>query len=141
MSQEEIGQLLQRSRIGRLCMADGAGRPYAIPLPFCYLDAALYLRLPPSGRKAHILAQNPKVCFEVDEFTPTLDDYCSVLLEGELVTVTDLAEKARVRQANTAKYQLLRSGNRRGHGRTTPLEELPLQKIRVESLTGRKKEK
>ena len=141
MSEDEIHGLLHRSLIGRLCMADQTGRPYAIPLPFCYIDGALYLRLPPTGRKSAILAHNPNVCFEIDEFTPTLDNYYSVLLEGQLIAVTDLAEKATVKQANTAKYQRLRNGHRPGHGRSTPLEELPLQKIRIETLSGRKKEK
>jgi uncharacterized protein len=139
MSQKEIVRLLDESRIGRLCMADADGRPYAIPLPFCYVDGALYLRIPDSGRKARILAGNSRVCFETDDFTPSLDDYGSVLLEGTLVLVTDLGEKAKVKAANTAKYQRLRNGQRPGHGRATPLEEVPLRKLLVESLSGRKK--
>jgi nitroimidazol reductase NimA-like FMN-containing flavoprotein (pyridoxamine 5'-phosphate oxidase superfamily) len=137
MSPTQIEQVLEDSRIGRLCMADTDGRPYSVPLPFCWHDGALYLRLPLSGRKGSILRRNDRVCFEVDQFTDTLDDYCSVLIEGRLIPVTDLAEKQRVKQLNDAKYRRLRGGYRPGHGRATPLEELPMRKIAVEQLSGR----
>jgi nitroimidazol reductase NimA-like FMN-containing flavoprotein (pyridoxamine 5'-phosphate oxidase superfamily) len=136
----EIDQLLDDCVIGRLCMADPAGRPYAIPLPFAWLDGALYLRLPLTGRKGAILSHNNRVCFEVDRFSDTLDEYASVLIEGRLVEVTDLDEKSRVKSTNDAKYNRLRKGHRPGHGRSTPLGNLPMRKILVESLTGRKKD-
>ncbi|MGA2501174.1 MAG: pyridoxamine 5'-phosphate oxidase family protein [Tepidisphaeraceae bacterium] len=111
-----------------------------MPLPFCWLDGALYLRLPLTGRKGQILSQNDRVCFEVDRFSDTLDDYASVLIEGRLGSVADLAEKARVKLTNDAKYDRLRHGYRPGHGRRTELSELPLRKIAVERLSGRAKE-
>jgi nitroimidazol reductase NimA-like FMN-containing flavoprotein (pyridoxamine 5'-phosphate oxidase superfamily) len=136
----EIDQLLDDCLIGRLCMADRAGRPYAVPLPFAWLDGALYLRLPLTGRKGAVLSQNDRVCFEVDRFSDTLDEYASVLIEGTLVEVTDVSEKSRVKSTNDAKYNRLRKGYRPGHGRATPLGNLPMRKILVESLTGRKKQ-
>ena len=54
-------------------MADASGRPYTIPLPFCWTDASVYLRLPLTGRKGAVLTKNDQVCFEVDHFTETLD--------------------------------------------------------------------
>jgi nitroimidazol reductase NimA-like FMN-containing flavoprotein (pyridoxamine 5'-phosphate oxidase superfamily) len=139
MTPQEIERMLGESRIGRLCMADRDGRPYAIPLPFCWLDHALYLRIPLSGRKGAILTSNNHVCFEIDEFSDDLQDYASVLIEGRLLPVASLDEKRRVKNTNTEKYERLRGGYRPGHGRTTPLESLPMQKIQVESLSGRKK--
>ena len=136
MTRDEIDTLL----IGRLCMADAQGRPYVIPLPFCWTAGTIYLRLPDTGRKASVLAQNDRVCFEIDVFTNRLDDYASVLIEGRLASVTDLAEKQLARRASERKYTRLRGGYRPGHGRTTPLEELPLRKILVESISGRKRE-
>src|SRR5450759_4723951 len=97
MTPDEIESFLNEARIGRLSMADGEGHPYTIPLPFCWMDGALYLRLPLTGRKGQILSQNDRVCFEVDRFSDTLDDYASVLIEGRLGTVADLAEKSRVK--------------------------------------------
>ncbi len=138
MTQAEITALLDNALIGRLAMAYPDGRPYAIPLPFCFLDGSLYLRVPLTGRKGEILALNDQVCFEIDTFTEQLDDYASILLEGKLLAVTDLAEKARVRVANDAKYNRLRHSHRAGHGRRTPLEELPTRKLVPEVISGRK---
>lgn len=140
MTFAEIDELLDRSLIGRLCMADRRdGRPYAIPLPFCWTGDALYLRVALTGRKGEVLADNDLVCFEVDDFADDLSDYASVLIEGRLVEVTDLAEKARVKQLNDAKYNRLRRGRRPGHGRATPLAELPLRKLLVDRVSGRRK--
>jgi nitroimidazol reductase NimA-like FMN-containing flavoprotein (pyridoxamine 5'-phosphate oxidase superfamily) len=140
MTREEIDSLLSDLLIGRLCMADAQGRPYSIPIPYSWIDGAIYLRLPDKGRKALVLAENNRVCFEVDVFTTRLDDYASVLVEGTLEWVTDLAEKKRAREASDRKYTRLRNGYRPGHGRATPLEDLPLRKIVVESISGRKRE-
>ena len=140
MPPSQIHAQLAAVRIGRLCMAAADGRPYAIPLPFCWLDGALYLRLPMTGRKSEILAKNPNVCFEIDWYTDTLDDYGSVLVEGQLEKVDSLAEKARVKAANDEKYNRLRHGVRPGHGRHTPLENLAMQKIVVTQISGRIRE-
>jgi nitroimidazol reductase NimA-like FMN-containing flavoprotein (pyridoxamine 5'-phosphate oxidase superfamily) len=140
MTSHEIDQLLDEQRIGRLCMAAPDGRPYSIPLPFCWAGGALYLRVALTGRKGDILRANDNVCFEIDAFTDTLDDYASVLIEGRLVPVDDLAEKARVKRLNDHKYNRLRNGYRPGHGRSTPLADLQMRKILVRQLTGRKKE-
>jgi len=139
MNTDEIRAMLDETLIGRLAMADSCGRPYTIPLPFCWLDGALYLRLPLRGRKGEILQQNNRVCFEVDSFTANLDEYASVLIEGRLTEVTDLDEKARVKAANDAKYNRLRQGYRPGHGRQSNLAQLPMRKIEVENLSGRAK--
>ena len=140
MTPLEIDCFLDQQRIGRLCMAGADGRPYSLPFPFCWMDGSLYLRVGMSGRKGDILRENDRVCFEVDHITDTLDDYASVLIEGRLVVVEDLAEKARVKECNDAKYNRLRGGYRPGHGRSTSLEQLPLKKIVVERVTGRRKE-
>jgi nitroimidazol reductase NimA-like FMN-containing flavoprotein (pyridoxamine 5'-phosphate oxidase superfamily) len=87
-----------------------------------------------------VLAVNDQVCFEVDEFTDTLDDYASVLVEGRLVTVADVQEKSRAKLCNDEKYNRLRRGYRRGHGRSTPIEQLPLRKLLVDHISGRKKD-
>jgi nitroimidazol reductase NimA-like FMN-containing flavoprotein (pyridoxamine 5'-phosphate oxidase superfamily) len=140
MSREEIVELLSDARIGRLSMADAEGQPYTIPLPFCWLDDTVYLRLPLTGRKGEILTVNNRVCFEADWCTESFEQYASVLVEGRLVAVDDPAEKLRVKQCNDQKYQRLRHGVRRGHGRTTPLEGLPIRKISAGRMTGRKKQ-
>jgi nitroimidazol reductase NimA-like FMN-containing flavoprotein (pyridoxamine 5'-phosphate oxidase superfamily) len=138
MSETEIFKLLDLALIGRLAMADIQGRPYAIPLPFCRIENTIYLRVPMTGRKGDILRANNQVCFEIDVFTDQLDDYASILVEGRLVAVDDLAEKARVRIINDAKYNSLRHAWRPGHGRRTALEDVPTRKIVSSSISGRK---
>lgn len=140
MTPSEIDLLLDASRIGRLSMADAQGRPYTIPLPFCWMGGAIYLRLALTGRKGAVLCSNDHVCFEVDAFSDTFDEYASVLIEGRLIEVRELGEKARVKAINDEKYARLRCGYRPGHGRSTPLVDLPMRKIAVEHLSGRKKE-
>jgi nitroimidazol reductase NimA-like FMN-containing flavoprotein (pyridoxamine 5'-phosphate oxidase superfamily) len=140
MTSTEIEQMLDQSLIGRLSMADAAGRPYTIPLPFCWNEGSLYLRIPLRGRKGEVLAENNQVCFEVDQFTQALDEYASVLIEGRLVEVNEVDEKLRVKERNTEKYNRLRRGHRPGHGRATPVGELPMRKIVVERIGGRKKD-
>ncbi len=138
MTDTEIFNLLDTSLIGRLAMADVQGRPYVIPLPFCRIERILYLRVPLTGRKGGILEVNNQVCFEIDVFTDQLDDYASVLVEGRLVEVQDLAEKAFIRVVNDGKYATLRHAWRPGHGRRTALEDLPSRKIINASISGRK---
>lgn len=140
MTPQEIEQMFADAVIGRLCMADTDGTPYSIPLPFCWENGALYVRLPLTGRKGQVLARNDRVCFEVDRFTASLDDYASALVEGRLVEVTSVEEKAAVKEANDAKYDRLRGGHRPGHGRATPITSLPMRKIVVDRLSGKRKE-
>ncbi len=136
----EIEQMLGDTLIGRLAMADAAGRPYTIPLPFCWHDGTIYLRLPLRGRKGDVLSQNDQVCFEVDQFTDTLDEYASVLIEGRLIAVESTDEKMIVKALNEKKYNRLRRGYRPGHGRATALASLPMRKMIVSRISGRKKE-
>src|SRR5262245_29036002 len=97
MSIVEVDRLLTEALIGRLAMADRDGRPYVIPLPFCWYGGALYVRLARSGRKGAVLEQNDRVCFEVDRFDAQLSDYASVLVEGTLFDVTNREEKSTVK--------------------------------------------
>lgn len=140
MDDAAVREMLEDERIGRLCMADEQGRPYALPFPFCWMDGALYVRVALTGRKGSVLSRNTRVCFEIDRFTDALDDYASVLIEGTLVEVTDAAEKERVKSVNTAKYTRLRGGYRPGHGRSRPAAEVPLRKIVGEQVSGRRSE-
>ena len=140
MTPSQIQAQLAEVRIGRLCMAATDGQPYAIPMPFCWHHGALYLRLPMTGRKGEILAENPRVCFEIDWYTDTLGDYGSVLIEGHLEKVDSLVEKARAKAANDEKYNRLRHGVRPGHGRHTPLQDLAMQKIVFTQISGRMRE-
>ena len=140
MTKSEIESLLAHTRIGRLAMVGRDLQPYIIPMPFCWLNDYLYLRLPMEGRKGKILQENRSVCFEVDWHTESLTDYASVLIEGALKPVEDIRERKIIQDANSQKYLSLRGGYRPGHGRLTALTAIPLQKIAPVSVSGRKKE-
>ena len=140
MTSLQVDQFLTDARIGRLGMATPDGEPYVIPLPFCWHLGSIYVRLPMKGRKGEILAKNQRVCFEVDWFSDTLDDYGSVLVEGRIEAVNDLSEKRSVKDVNDAKYARLRQGFRPGHGRQTRLEDLPMWKIAATRLSGRRRD-
>jgi nitroimidazol reductase NimA-like FMN-containing flavoprotein (pyridoxamine 5'-phosphate oxidase superfamily) len=88
MTGDQIDERLANTRVGRLCMATTDGEPYGIPMPFCWHRGALYLRVSMKGRKGDILTRNPRVCFEIDWYSDTLDDYGSVLIEGRRETAT-----------------------------------------------------
>lgn len=139
MTPEETQALLDEELIGRICFARD-GEPYCIPMPFLYHEGALYFRLPAQGRKGEMMLANPRACFEVDRYAPDLSDYCSVIAEGEMVEVTDLAEKAEVRRLTGEKYLRLRAGHRPGHGKpAVPLADLALRKLVPHTLSGMKK--
>jgi nitroimidazol reductase NimA-like FMN-containing flavoprotein (pyridoxamine 5'-phosphate oxidase superfamily) len=138
MPAPEIESFLQNQLLGRLAMADRGGRPYVIPLPFCYVNGCIYLRLPMTGRKGAILKFNPQVCFEVDACSPQMDDYTSVIIDGTLTPVSRKDEKQLARDAATEKYTRLRGSYRPGHKRQTPLEDLPTVRIDPACISGRK---
>lgn len=139
MTAHEIDSMLEESRIGRLGMADESGHPYVIPMPFCWADGKLYLRIAMSGRKGEVLSANRRVCFEIDEYSDDFSRYASVLVEGELQPVATIAEKEKVKSLTEAKYLRLRNGNRPGHGRQIRIEDLPLQRLEVYQISGRKR--
>jgi nitroimidazol reductase NimA-like FMN-containing flavoprotein (pyridoxamine 5'-phosphate oxidase superfamily) len=137
MTSQQIAKLLNSSLIGRLCMVDCDNRPYAIPMPFCWANDSIYLRVPLTGRKGRALSHSDRVCFEIDSYTQTLDRYASVLVEGKLFEVLDEAEKHRVCTLNSAKYTKLRNGHRPGHKRPTRLDQIPIRRIDVTQISGR----
>ncbi|MCC6238729.1 MAG: pyridoxamine 5'-phosphate oxidase family protein [Phycisphaerales bacterium] len=140
MSRAEIDLLLNNARVGRICMADSSGKPYIVPMPFYWNGQTVYIRLALSGRKGEVLQQNDQVCFEADDYSDNFDQYASVLIEGRLVPVDDIEEKIRIKELNSAKYNRLRQGYRPGHGRSKPISELPMRKIEVAQISGRRKE-
>ena len=62
----EIDDLLREQVIGRVgCHADGL--TYVVPVIYVYDGQAVYV-LTVEGRKTRMLRENPRACFEVDEY-------------------------------------------------------------------------
>ena len=86
----EMEQILKRAEVGRLALFDGS-TPYIIPLNYAYLNRKIGFHCDWKGKKLEIIANNPRCCFEVDEYTGEVGyhydslchlDYDSVIAYG-----------------------------------------------------------
>ena len=79
MSEEQCGDLLQRSFIGRLgCCKDN--QPYVVPVGFAYEPGYVYV-FATLGRKIEWMRENPKVCLQADEIESS-SKWGSVIVTG-----------------------------------------------------------
>ena len=63
---EEIGELLNRCRVGRLATLGQDGYPYITPLNYVYWQGSVYFHCARQGEKLDNIDMNDRVCFEVD---------------------------------------------------------------------------
>jgi uncharacterized protein len=79
LEREEIDELLRTQVVGRVgCHADG--ETYVVPVIYAYDGDALYV-LTVEGRKTRMLRENPRACFEVDEY-PGAGRWRSAIVDG-----------------------------------------------------------
>lgn len=105
-----IDSLLGRCRVGRMATIGVDGYPYITPLNYVYLDGSVYFHCARTGEKLDNIAQDSRVCFEVDIPLAYLDlDYYGeipeaclvhqfyhcVIIRGKAEIVSDIAEKVR----------------------------------------------
>lgn len=98
-----IEDVLQKAEWLELGLAGSDGWPYVVPLNFAYKDGYLILHGAAAGKKADMLAENPKVCFQAAVDTEVIRNetdpaqfsmkYRSVTGFGIAKTVGDIAEK------------------------------------------------
>lgn len=102
-----IEEILGRTRIGRLATCGKDGFPYITPVNYVWWNGSVYFHCAHQGEKIENIAQNNKVCFEVDiplsylglEYDrkrPTCQVhqfYHSVIIRGRAEVVSDLQEK------------------------------------------------
>lgn len=74
LTMPQVVELYERAQIGRIVTQNPDGFPYAVPIHFIYHDGKIYTHGLPKGQKLDNLAQNSKVCFEVDEMISLLHD-------------------------------------------------------------------
>jgi uncharacterized protein len=88
----EMEQILKRAEVGRLALFDGL-TPYIVPLNYAYINHKIGFHCDWKGRKLDIIANNPRACFEVDEYTGEVSyhydslchlDYDSVIAYGNV---------------------------------------------------------
>lgn len=98
-----LDNILKQATICRLAMLDN-GLPYILPFNFGYSENCLYIHSAPEGKKIDVLRKNPKVCFEVEQYTELIKDeiackwstlYRSIIGYGNIEIVTEFEEKKR----------------------------------------------
>jgi nitroimidazol reductase NimA-like FMN-containing flavoprotein (pyridoxamine 5'-phosphate oxidase superfamily) len=90
LSRDEIENLLQRQRIGRIgCFIDD--RPYVVPTNYAYDGEAVYAATGP-GRKIDAMRLQPRACFEVDEVDAS-GTWRSVIADGVFEELTSNRER------------------------------------------------
>ena len=105
MQREEIVSVLNRVQDGVLALSDN-GAPYCIPFGFVYADGTVYLSMFATGRKWALMQNNPKVCFNVYCWNESHTEWYSVVIDGEIEQVGDLASIEAMVRANIVKNGL-----------------------------------
>jgi nitroimidazol reductase NimA-like FMN-containing flavoprotein (pyridoxamine 5'-phosphate oxidase superfamily) len=79
LTRAEIDKLLHEQVVGRVgCHVDGL--TYVVPLIYAYDGSALYVASI-GGLKIEMMRANPRVCFEVDEYSP--QGWRSAIVQGD----------------------------------------------------------
>jgi nitroimidazol reductase NimA-like FMN-containing flavoprotein (pyridoxamine 5'-phosphate oxidase superfamily) len=79
LTRAEIDELLHEQVVGRVgCHVDGL--TYVVPLIYAYDGSALYVASI-GGLKIEMMRANPRVCFEVDEYSP--QGWRSAIVQGD----------------------------------------------------------
>lgn len=86
MSDPEISALLSKINYGHLgCSRND--QTYVVPIHFAFMDPYIYIYTT-DGKKSAILAENPKICLQVEEVTDN-ERWQSVILNGQAEEITD----------------------------------------------------
>ena len=105
LNKVEMEKLLTTVGDGVLALSSG-NIPYCIPFGFVYIQGKVYLSMFPRGRKWKMYQENRKVCFNVFAWSKDHSEWSSVVIDGEMVQVTDLKEIERVVKSNIEKLGL-----------------------------------
>jgi nitroimidazol reductase NimA-like FMN-containing flavoprotein (pyridoxamine 5'-phosphate oxidase superfamily) len=123
-------RLLSNQKICRMALKDDPW-PYIIALDYVYSDGEMYFHFADYGRKMDLIADDPNVSVEVDNFCGDTPDFCTITLMGKLTKVTSRAEK------ETAAQALLNSVNQRGGMRNVAARH-GSSDLNMDTLTSRK---
>jgi len=148
MGDDETRALLGRGAVGRLAIADAAGRPYVTPLLYVWNGREVWLHnaIVPGHLRANIEA-NPRVCFEVDEPGPvflygrfecdTSIAYESAIVFGRIRVIDDREAKEGFCRALMAKYGPA-DGAARPQGFFPRLGQIAVYAIAADRITGKR---
>ena len=105
ISKQEMLELLQKEPDGVISLSDGDS-PYCIPFGYVIVGETVYLSLFPKGRKWEIIQKNPRVCFNVYNWNEDHTVWSSVVVDGVMSPVTEIAEIESVVKALIVKMGL-----------------------------------
>jgi len=91
LSKEEMITLLNMAEDGVLALSDES-TPYCIPIGYVCVNDKVCFSIFPKGRKWGCFQKDRKVCFNVYGWNDDHTQWSSVVIDGEMVPVTDLAE-------------------------------------------------
>lgn len=141
-SPEWIGEVLRKAEWLELGLAGSDGWPYIVPMNFVHKNGCLIMHGALAGKRADLLAENPRVCFQVAVDTEVVRDeavpsdfsmkYRSVSGRGTAEIIEDIEQKR----------EALKDLMRRYDGPTEPMPDEMLKKtlvVRVEimEITGK----
>ena len=115
LSKEEVDQIINKCEVCTVGMIDGENGPYVLPFNFGYKNNRLYIHSGPEGKKISIWEKDNRVCvsFSTDYQMRIQNEevacsysmrYKSVLVYGEVKTISDIAEKESVLNIIMEKY-------------------------------------
>ena len=139
-----IEEVLRENGVGRLATAVN-DHPYVVPLNFVYFDGKVFFHSHKDGTKMKNIAENPRVCFEVDSGEIVTGEkpcdftwkYRSVIVSGKAHIVTDAGKRLTVLKRLSDKYSP-------GKGKLLTAEDLAknpqlvIVEIAVDEMTGKK---
>lgn len=97
----QIDDVLTKQFVGRIgCSLQG--ETYIVPISFAYEDNYIYC-LTKEGKKATIMRENPKVCFQVDEMK-TMANWRSVVVQGRFEELTSKEDRTKALQILLNRY-------------------------------------
>lgn len=140
----EMEGILREAEIGRLGTCAG-GKPYVVPLNFAYDNGKIVFHCARRGKKLENIAQNSRVCFEVDSGQVIQADepcdfsfrYRSVIAYGEASVYTDPRKMVEALRLLVDKYALGMSGQLTAEA-VSRYENLSVVEITVDEMTGKR---
>lgn len=137
---DAIDTIIRRCNVCRLGMSDN-GQPYIVPLSFGYDGYCIYVHAALAGRKADILKQNNRVCFEFDRLleVTTADQACNWSMKYESVIGFGVAEMLEDGDAKMAAFRCIMKQYSDGDWTFTgqAMNSTAVYCIRIEEITGK----
>lgn len=93
MDEKDCQNLLQRISYGHLGLVKN-NHPYVVPIHFAFENPHIYI-FTTEGKKTEIIENNPEICLQLEQLTDE-KHWQSVIVIGNAVKLTDVAEKKRV---------------------------------------------